>query len=1113
MMQLTPSFLSFVVACLLFTSCTGNSDNKNALFSKLDAKETGIDFNNINVENEQINILTYEYLYNGGGVAAGDVNNDGLPDLYFTSNNRENKLYLNKGEFKFEDITATAGVGAKGWKTGATMADVNGDGLLDIYVSRSADGNPANRKNLLYINNGGTVPTFTEKAAEYGVDDDSYSTQAVFFDLDRDGDLDLFTLNHSLISISNKVGIDPLARNSRKPHLSNRLFRNDDGKFTDISDEAGVAGGISNYGLSVTAVDFNEDGWTDIYVTNDYAEHDHLYINEQGKKFTDVIKEATGHVPHFSMGSDAADINRDGLVDLFAGDMLPEDNRRQKLLYGPHQYDQFTIMLHNELHYQYMRNMLQLNNGDGTFSEIGQIAGVSNTDWSWATLFADYDNDGWNDLFVSNGYKRDFTNMDFLKYREDVEEKLSNGAMPAGGLQEVIKKMPSNKVHNYMFRNKGADAGGLQFEDMSSSWGFEIPVLTNGAAYADLDLDGDLDLVMNNMDEQAGVYRNNAEKLSPQNKSIRFRLKGNAPNTQGIGTKVRLYQGSYCDEREMQPVRGFQSGVDFTLHFGLGNSAVIDSAVIIWHSGKIQRLTALQPGQLIELRESDATGEWKNPSRQANYFEPVVPSPIAFEHKEDEAVDFNVQSTLPCFQSRRGPGMAVGDVNNDKLEDIYLTGAQGQSGELWVQQKGGKFVKSNQAYFNQYAGREDVDAVFTDVNGDKSPDLVIVSGGYLAEDQGVYVPRVALNDGQGNFSELTSAITGVSVNAAVIRAADVDGDGDSDLFIGARSVPKRFPLAQASILLLNDGRGFFAPAPAWLPSGGTFGIISDAVWTDLNRDSKPDLIVAGEYNPVRCFINQGNSLVEETATRFPAATEGWWLSLKTADVDGDGDEDLIAGNWGLNNQMKVDEQHPARLAVKDFDGNGSVDPIPGYTIQGKLYPGLSLDELLTQLPSRKKIYTNYESYSGVDFETLLSGDFGKDASFLELRRFATTLFINDGSGRFSVGELPLQAQFSPVYAIETADVNQDGITDLLLAGNQSTTRISMGKMDANYGLLLLGKGNARFEAVPQHRSGLRITGDVKALCVLSDSRLVAARNNTTVQTYRQKKSNQPSPSK
>jgi hypothetical protein len=590
-------------------------------------------------------------------------------------------------------------------------------------------------------------------------------------------------------------------------------------------------------------------------------------------------------------------------------------------------------------------------------------------------------------------------------------------------------------------------------------------------------------------------------------------LKGNAPNTQGIGTKVRLYQGSYCDEREMQPVRGFQSGVDFTLHFGLGNSAVIDSAVIIWHSGKIQRLTALQPGQLIELRESDATGEWKNPSRQANYFEPVVPSPIAFEHKEDEAVDFNVQSTLPCFQSRRGPGMAVGDVNNDKLEDIYLTGAQGQSGELWVQQKGGKFVKSNQAYFNQYAGREDVDAVFTDVNGDKSPDLVIVSGGYLAEDQGVYVPRVALNDGQGNFSELTSAITGVSVNAAVIRAADVDGDGDSDLFIGARSVPKRFPLAQASILLLNDGRGFFAPAPAWLPSGGTFGIISDAVWTDLNRDSKPDLIVAGEYNPVRCFINQGNSLVEETATRFPAATEGWWLSLKTADVDGDGDEDLIAGNWGLNNQMKVDEQHPARLAVKDFDGNGSVDPIPGYTIQGKLYPGLSLDELLTQLPSRKKIYTNYESYSGVDFETLLSGDFGKDASFLELRRFATTLFINDGSGRFSVGELPLQAQFSPVYAIETADVNQDGITDLLLAGNQSTTRISMGKMDANYGLLLLGKGNARFEAVPQHRSGLRITGDVKALCVLSDSRLVAARNNTTVQTYRQKKSNQPSPSK
>lgn len=421
---------------------------------------------------------------------------------------------------------------------------------------------------------------------------------------------------------------------------------------------------------------------------------------------------------------------------------------------------------------------------------------------------------------------------------------------------------------------------------------------------------------------------------------------------------------------------------------------------------------------------------------------------------------------------------------------------------MWVQQKGGKFVKSNQPYFNQYADREDVDAVFTDVNGDQSPDLVVVSGGYHAEDQGVYVPRIALNDGRGNFSELTTAFTGISVNAAVVRAADTDGDGDNDLFIGARSIPKRFPLAQASVLLLNDGRGAFTPAPTWLPAGGSLGLVSDAVWTDLNRDNKPDLIIAGEYNPVRCFINQGNALVEETTARFPAAIEGWWLSLKTADIDGDGDEDLIAGNWGMNNQMKVDEQHPARLAVKDFDGNGSVDPLPGYTIQGKLYPGLSLDELLAQLPSRKKLYTNYDSYSGVDYESLLSGDFGKNVSFLELKRFATTLFINDGSGRFSLGELPLQAQFSPVYAIETADVNRDGKTDLLLAGNQSTTRISMGKMDANYGLLLLGKGNAEFEAVPQHRSGLSIAGDVKGLHYFSDGRLLATRNNSAALMYR-----------
>ncbi|MFM8370801.1 MAG: FG-GAP-like repeat-containing protein, partial [Bacteroidota bacterium] len=438
----------------------------------------------------------------------------------------------------------------------------------------------------------------------------------------------------------------------------------------------------------------------------------------------------------------------------------------------------------------------------------------------------------------------------------------------------------------------------------------------------------------------------------------------------------------------------------------------------------------------------------------------------------------------------------------DQLEDIYLTGAKGQSGELWIQQKGGKFVKSSQAYFNKYVGREDVDAVLTDINGDKTPDLVVVSGGYLSEDPNEYAPSVAINDGKGNFTELPSAIRGVSVNAAVVRAADADGDGDTDLFIGARSVPKRFPLAQPSALLLNDGRGTFAPSPAWLPAGGALGLISDAVWTDLNRDGKPDLIIAGEYNPVRCFINQGNVLAEETTARFPAETEGWWLSLKVADLDGDGDEDLIAGNWGMNNQMKVDEQHPARLAVKDFDGNGSVDPIPGYTIQGKLYPGLSLDELLAQLPSRKKVYTNYESYSGVDFETLLSGDFGKDASFLELKRFATTLFINDGSGKFTLGQLPLQAQFSPVYAIETADVNRDGITDLLLAGNQSTTRISMGKMDAIYGLLLLGKGSGQFEAIPQHRSGLSVTGDVKGLHYFSDGRLLVSRNNSATRMYR-----------
>jgi hypothetical protein len=1081
---------------LSFFSCI-KSNESNTLFSRLSEKETGLVFNNVNVENENINILTYEYLYNGGGVAIGDVNNDGLPDIYFSSNNLENKLFLNKGNFKFEDITATAGVGAKkGWKTGVSMADVNADGLLDIYVCRSADGNPENRRNLLFINNGadskGSV-TFSEKAAEYGVDDPGYSTQAVFFDMDNDGDLDLFVLNHSLINISNKIGISPIARNRREQNLSNNLYRNDNGKFTDISEQAGIFGGISNYGLGVMAADFNADGWTDIYVTNDYAENDHLYQNNRNGSFSDVINSATGHVPNFSMGTDAADINRDGLSDFFAGDMLPEDNKRQKLLYGPHEWDKFQIMLQNELHYQYMRNMLQLNNGDGTYSEIGQFADISNTDWSWATLLADYDNDGWNDLFVTNGYKRDFTNNDFLKYRGDVEARISQGGGHEVSMLDAIKKMPSNKVHNYIFRNKGD----LSFENMSEKWGFAQPVLSNGAAYADLDNDGDLDLVVNNMDEQAGIYRNNLEKFSPDNKSVKFVLKGEAPNTRGIGARVRLYRGAFTDERELQPVRGFQSGVDFTLHFGLGGNAAIDSAVVVWHSGKYQRLSGIAAGQTVELRESDASGRWNySPPKREGYFAPAK-APFDFVHIEDVFNDYNLQSTLPYFQSQQGPRAAVGDVNGDHLDDFFLTGAKGQASRLWLQSAGGGFRPALAAVFEQYGGHEDVDAQFADFDRDGDLDIAVVSGGYcFDEGSPLYAPRIYRNDGAGHFSEMSGALPPLSVNASTVCTADVDKDGDTDIFIGGESRPKNYPECAGSALLLNDGSGRFTDATThFLPDGGKLGMIADALWHDIDADGFPDLVAAGAYTPIRFLMNEkGSKLTDKSAELLPYPSEGWWNRLEAADIDGDGDTDFVAGNWGMNNQMKVDETRPAVLVYKDFDGNGTIDPIPGYTIEGKLCPGLSLDELAFQLPILKKRFLTYESYASIDLEGLLAGDFGRGATRLPLRRFATSILLNNGKGHFTFGQLPAEAQFSPVYAIAVSDFNGDGKTDMLLGGNQSTARVTIGKMDANYGLLLLGDGAGHFSAVPQYHNGLSLRGDVRDF-VLTGRRMLVLRNN------------------
>jgi len=1095
-----------VLLLILMMGCKSKSQTPH-LFTLLDNEKTGIHFKNVSVENEQINILTYEYLYNGGGVAIGDVNNDGLKDIYFTSNNLENKLYLNKGNLKFEDITEKSGAGCKkGWKTGVSMVDINGDGWIDIYVCKSADGNPENRRNILLINQGNA--TFKDEAKQYGLDDIGYSTQAAFFDMDKDGDLDMFLLNHSLIEVSNTIGINPMLRNARDPNFSNKLFKNEGGKFEDISNNAGIVGGMANYGLGINISDFNNDGWPDVYVTNDYAENDHMYLNLRNNTFADTAYKALGHMSNFSMGVDIADYNNDALSDIFTLDMLPEDNARQKLLYGPNEYDKFNLFVKAGLHYQYMRNMLQLNNGNGTYSEIGQLANISNTDWSWAPLVADYDNDGNQDLFVTNGYKRDFTNMDFLKYKADEQLKSRNprNEAPKPTMAEIINKMPTNNFHNYCFRN----TGNLKFENVSKEWGFDRNVLNNGAAYADLDNDGDLELITNNIDQEAFVYRNNSDKIL-HNNFIQVTLQGDGLNRNALGAKVTVYAKNKLFFKEQSPTRGFQSSIDTDLSFGLGSLSQVDSVEVIWPSGKKLVATNLQINQRIILKEINASAitNSKPLKRNSPYFEMDASPLLPFAHKENEFIDFNVQSFIPNMLSTEGPRMANADVNGDGLTDVFICAASQQSSRLFIQMRNGTFVEKPQKSFEETAYSEDIDASFLDADNDGDQDLMVVSGGNEVQNEnGKLVSRLFLNSGNGQFVWKADAIPPFAINASCVKIADVDGDGDMDAFIGARSVPSQYPISPQSYLLLNDGKGKFTDATLrQAPQLQKVGMVTDALWIDLNNDKQQDLLVVGEWMPIKVFINSKGKLLDQSTNFIDQNIKGWWSRLAAADFDHDGDIDFIVGNRGLNSQIKPSMSEPCRMLFKDFDNNGSVDGLMSYYIQGKEYPALSRDEITDQLPVLRKKFNDYASYSNATISQFFSKEQFSNASKLEVTEARTMYAQNDGKGKFVLTPLPIQAQFAPVYAIQTIDANNDGILDVILCGNFEKTRVAIGKMDANYGQLFLGKGNGKFYYLPQTVSGFNIQGAVKDLLWIKEGKkttLLVARNNASLISFHQK---------
>jgi enediyne biosynthesis protein E4 len=1055
------------------------------LFTLLPPQKTGIMFENNIRESSAKNVLNYEYFYNGGGVAVGDLNNDGLPDIVFTANLEQPKIYFNKGNLTFDDVSNKSRVRADGWKTGVTMADVNADGWLDIYICRSGNGEEDTRSNLLFINqkNG----TFKEMAAQYGVDEKGHSTQAAFFDYDNDGDLDLFVLDHSIKRYKN---FDVAYMKSARDSLAgDKLYRNDGGHFTDVSVKAGIKGNPINFGLGVVVADFNNDGWSDLYVTNDYDEDDYLYINQKNGTYKDSLTSYLEHTSKFSMGCDVGDINNDAMLDLFTLDMLPEDNKRQKLLKGPDGYDYFQMLLRNGYYYQYMRNMLHLatkNNNSIQFSEIGQMAGISNTDWSWSALFGDYDLDGWQDLFITNGYMRDYTNMDFLKYIAPEEIRKAREAGTEPDLFEMVKKMPSSQVKNYLFKNTGK----LDFKNVSHEWGMNEPSLSNGAAYGDLDNDGDWDLVVNNINQPAFIWQNHAEDL--KNNYIKIKFAGNENNRFGIGTKVIVSSDDgFKQIQELELTHGFQSSVEPCLIFGLGKRQLV-SITTIWQNGKSQTLTQQAVNQTITFEQKNAVNPVEKDKIVPAIFTEATNDSFLFVHTEDDYNDFKREPLLPHQFSKNGPALAMGDVNGDGKNDFFVGGAKGQAAAIYLNYGNGKFTEKKIPVFEEHKNFEDVEAVFADLDHDNDLDLYVVSGGN--EDN--FQDRIYWNDGKGNFTYKPDILPATLSSGGAVVAFDFDKDGDLDIFRGGQVTTGAYPLAPRSYLFENDNGIFKDITPEFLKD---IGMISTAKVADINKDGVADLVVAGEYMPVTILWGQQKApfFNKENQQQIPHSS-GWWNCLKIEDIDNDDDLDIIAGNHGLNSQMKPTTEQPLTIDAADIDNNGSIDAILSYYIQGKSYPIATRDELLDQVPSLKTKFPSYKAYCDATAKDIFTKEQFTNATHLQAEEFRSGVFIND-AGSFNFKPFTNEAQIFPVRDFLIDDFNHDGLKDLLLVGNNYAVRAQSGRYDAGKGLLLSQNKGVIFS--PVLSTGFLSDKDVRKI-IKTDNFIIVANNNDKIQIFR-----------
>ena len=1093
----------------------------NPLFTLLNPRSTGVRFINTIREDDSLHVFKYEYLYNGHGVGVADFNRDGLIDIFFSGNTVANKLYLNKGNFQFDDVTKMAGVaGNQTWSTGVSIADVNGDGLTDIYVCHSGKFSEAQLANELFINKGNVngLPRFEEQAKVFGLDaPGTQSTQAAFFDYDLDGDLDMFLLNHSNHTYNPFLNTRK-QRSTPDFHFGNRLFRNDRGAdgamhFTDVTLQAGIINNALNFGLGIVISDINSDGWPDIYTTSDYTEQDCYYVNNKDGTFTQSLQKSFTHISKYSMGADIADCNNDGRPDVLTLDMLPEDNHRQKLLKGPDEYDQYHLLLDSGYYHQQMRNMLHVNEGvddEGNvrFSEVGQLAGISNTDWSWAGLLADLDNDGWKDLVVTNGYLRDFTDMDFLKYTVS-DAQLQEAAKGNMNFKtyDLVKKMPSNKLTNYLFRNNG----GLSFSNYSKAWGFTTPSVSNCAAYADLDNDGDLDLIIGNNNEPAMLYRNNAENVARQH-YLKIKLEGSDFNTGAFGARIRLFAGRKMQYAEQYPVRGFQSTVTPVLSFGLGTATTIDSVVVEWPKGTKTTLRSLQADQLVTIRQSDAENNGQKAVLANGLFENVKDrAGLDFVHRENDFIDFKNEVLLPYQLSRMGPALAKADVNKDGLEDVFLGGAIEQSGKLYLQTAEGKFMESASRPWLEDAASEDVNAIFIDADNDGDQDLYVVSGGneYM-EQSPEYADRLYVNDGRGNFTRLKDALPAMLNNKQAVAAADFDKDGDVDLFIGGASVPGSFPAAARSYLLRNDtknGAIRFTDVTESVCKELLYpGMVTAATWADLNKDGYPELMIAGDWMAISLFQNNNGRLKDVSSSAGLAGSDGMWSALTADDIDNDGDIDFIAGNCGLNNQFRPSQKEPMVIYSNDFDDNGTADPIICYYVQGKSYPMASRDELLDQIVPLRKKFVKYKNYADATIDDIFSKDKIEASKKYYCYQLASSLLINDGKNQFTVQALPAEAQVSKVFGIATDDFDGDGKKDILLTGNFFPYRTQLGRCDAGLGVLLKNKGNAGFEAVPNAQTHLYADGDIRKMMTLKNAGgkqlIILAKNNDAIQVIK-----------